>query len=98
MNELNTTTLDTINAISSMIDVNNMTSGITKSIDDGSFAWGLFFGIVGMSYSVFGKKSDNLIFLFSGIGLMGYTYVVTGLMSTLLVGITLTVIPFVIKR
>ncbi len=97
MNELNASTIEQINAIKGMLDSNSMTQGITQGIDDGSFVWGIFFGIVGMSYSLYGKKADNTIFLYSGIGLMFYTYLVSGLTPTLLVGIALTVLPFVIK-
>jgi len=69
-----------------------------QGIDDGSFIWGVFFGIVGMSYSMYGKKSDKDMFLYSGVGLMAYTYFVTGMTQTLAIGVVLTAIPFIIKK
>ncbi|SHO81196.1 hypothetical protein MNB_SV-15-1580 [hydrothermal vent metagenome] len=90
--------LNILQDVGNMPDINNITQGVTQSIDDGSFMWGIFFGIVGMSYSMYGKKSDKSTFLYSGFGLMGYTYVVTGLKETILIGVLLTAIPFFIKK
>ncbi len=72
--------------------------GMGQGIDDGSFIWGIFFGIIGMSYSMYGKKSDKDMFLYSGVGLMAYTYFATGMTQTLAIGLVLTAIPFIIKK
>jgi hypothetical protein len=71
---------------------------MTESIDDGSFMWGVFFGIVGMSFSMYGKKSDKDMFLYSGVALMAYPYFISGFKETILAGVLLTAIPFVVKR
>jgi len=71
---------------------------MTQSVDDGSFMWGVFFGIVGMSFSMYGKKSDKDMFLYSGVALMAYPYFITGFKETILAGVLLTAIPFIIKR
>ena len=84
------------NAMENIQSVVHQTMG--QGIDDGSFIWGIFFGIVGMSYSMYGKKSDKDMFLYSGVGLMAYTYFTTGMLQTVGIGVALTALPFIIKR
>jgi hypothetical protein len=79
-------------------DMQSMTESMTQSVDDGSFMWGVLFGIVGMSFSMYGKKSDKDMFLYSGVALMAYPYFISGLKETILAGVLLTAIPFVVKR
>jgi len=88
MNDLNASDLGGLGAMQDM----------TKGIDDGSFMWGVFFGIVGMSFSMYGKKSDKDMFLYSGVALMAYPYFISGFKETILAGVLLTAIPFVVKR
>ena len=62
------------------------------------FVWSIVFGIVGMGYFSFGRKRDEPLFLYSGIGLMVFPYVVEGLTYNILVGVGLCLLPFVMKR
>jgi len=77
--------------------LNNMQSmqEMGQNIDDGSFMVGVFFGILGMSYSMYGKNSSKDIFLFSGMGLMVYPYIISGYTETMITGIILTIVPFI---
>ena len=59
------------------------------------FVWSIVFGIIGMGYFSYGKKSDNNIFLISGIALMVFPYFVEGLSLNIAVGIGLIIVPFV---
>ncbi len=92
MNDLNLSGLQVDN-IQNIVD-----QSVGQGIDDGSFIWGIFFSIIGMSYLMYGKRSDKDMFLYSGIGLVAYTYFATGMTQTVAIGVVLTVIPFVIKR
>jgi len=58
------------------------------------FVWSIVFGIIGMGYFSYGKKSDNNIFLISGIALMVFPYFVEGLSLNIVVGIGLIIVPF----
>jgi len=81
-----------------MDNIQGIMQSASQGVDDGSFIWGVFFGIVGMSYAMYGKKSDKDMFLYSGVALMAYPYFITGFKETILAGVLLTAIPFVIKR
>jgi len=90
MNEINLSDMN-MTLLEGMKSMENM----SQNIDDGSFMVGVFFGILGMSYSMYGKNSSKDIFLYSGIGLMIYPYVISGYTETLLAGIALTIAPFI---
>jgi len=67
---------------------------------DGStvFVLSIVFGIIGMFYFYYGKRNvDKDIFLYSGIGLMVYPYLVDGLTSTLVLGVVLTLLPIAVR-
>ncbi len=64
----------------------------------GSIIVALATGILGMAYFVYGKRQQNLVFLFAGIGLCVFPYLVSGVWLELLVGAALTAAPFVIRE
>jgi hypothetical protein len=92
LNEIN------ITALQNMSDIQNMV-GSANSEDSSLFILSIFFGIIGMIYFSFGKKKDDKdMFMYSGIGLMAFPYLIDGKMETILIGLLLTIIPFFIKR
>jgi hypothetical protein len=76
--------------------------GIIKGFADGSTKGSIIamvgFSIVGMGYFAYGKKSQHLLMLICGIALMVYSYLVTGTVYIILIGIALSVLPFILGR
>ncbi len=67
--------------------------------DSSGFMLGILFGIIGMFYFYYGKKQeDRELFYYSGIGLMVFPYIVEGKNEMIMVGILISIIPFVIKK
>lgn len=58
---------------------------------------GLFTGIIGMAYFVYGKKQAKPVPLIAGLGLMIYPYFFDSFLWTMIIGGILIVIPFVYK-
>jgi hypothetical protein len=63
----------------------------------GGLLLSLFFGLVGTAYFIYGKKQQNYIWLFTGIGLGVYPYFVSNLYVLLLIGAALMAVPFYIN-
>lgn len=58
----------------------------------------IIFGVIGMVYFSYGKKRDGKeMFMYSGMGLMVFPYLVDTQSMTLLVGFLLTALPFFLK-
>ena len=51
----------------------------------------------GMGYFVYGKKQGQPVPLVTGIVLMAYTYFVDSLVWSIVIGVVLIVLPFVVK-
>lgn len=68
------------------------------NMDPTTLVWGLIFGSVGFAYFMYGKKQNRPVPLLSGIGLMGYPYII-GHSTFLLVGIgvLLTAVPWFLQ-
>jgi hypothetical protein len=56
------------------------------------------FSIIGLGYLSYGKKSQQLMMVICGIGLMGYSYFVGGTLYLILIGLILSILPFVLVR
>jgi len=56
------------------------------------------FSIIGLGYLSYGKKSQQLLMVVCGIGLMGYSYFVDGTLYIILIGLILSILPFVLAR
>ncbi len=63
-----------------------------------AFVWSIVFGIIGLGYFSFGKRQDKNIFLFCGLALMLFPYIVHGLTMTIIVGVILGVLPFIVLK
>lgn len=71
---------------------------LTGGSNKGSVIAMIGFSIIGLGYMTYGKKSQQLIMVICGIGLMGYSYFVSGTLYIVLIGIALSFLPFVIGR
>lgn len=58
---------------------------------------GIFFGIIGTGYFMYGRKAHNPVALAAGIGLGIFPYFVDGFLWTMLVGLVLAALPFVVS-
>lgn len=58
----------------------------------------IVFGMLGAAYAMYGKRRGDLFFIISGLGLMGYTFVVDSTAAVIWVGAALAVIPFILSR
>ena len=74
--------------------VGELTQGSTR----GSVIAMVVFSIVGLGYFSYGKKSQQLLMVICGIGLMGYSYFIDGTLHIILIGLALSVLPFVLGR
>jgi hypothetical protein len=74
--------------------VSEFTGGSTK----GSVIAMVVFSIVGLGYLTYGKKSQQLLMIVCGIGLMGYSYFIDGTIYIILIGLALSALPFVLAR
>ena len=72
----------------------DLTGGYTK----GSIIAMIIFSIIGLGYFTYGKKSQQLIMLICGIALMGYSYFVDGTGYIIVIGVGLSVLPFIFGR
>jgi hypothetical protein len=58
----------------------------------------LLTGVGGMAYFVYGKRQQNAAFLVAGVILCIYPYVVSGILTLILVGAVLLAAPFLLTR
>ena len=73
-------------------------SELTGGSNKGSVIAMVIFSIIGLGYLSYGKKSQQILMVICGIGLMGYSYFVDGTLYIILVGIVLCALPFVLGR
>ena len=74
--------------------LNDLTGGYSK----GSIIAMVIFSIIGLGYFAYGKKSRQFLLLLCGIALMGYSYFVDGTGYIILIGVGLSVLPFIFGR
>jgi hypothetical protein len=58
----------------------------------------IVFGMFGVAYVMYGKRQGDLFFILSGMGLMGYTFLVDSTAAVIWVGAALVIIPFILSR
>ncbi len=56
-----------------------------------------FAGLVGSAYLLYGRRQSEPWFIVTGIALIAYPYIVSGLVLTGLVGVALALLPFVLR-
>ncbi len=59
--------------------------------------WSFLIGTIGFGYFIYGKNTTRFIFLLSGIAMCAYPYFVQNILFSIIIGIILLIIPFVIK-
>ncbi|MEO7339181.1 MAG: hypothetical protein ABIV63_21605 [Caldimonas sp.] len=59
---------------------------------------GVLFGSLGLGYFVYGKKQHAGVPLVCGLALMAFPYFVSNTASTMLIGVLLSALPFIIRR
>ncbi len=74
--------------------LSDLTGGYTK----GSIIAMVIFSVIGLGYLTYGKKSQQFLMLMCGIALMGYSYLVDGTGYIILIGVGLSVLPFIFGR
>lgn len=74
--------------------LDNLTGSYTKT----SIIVMVIFSIIGLGYFAYGKKSQQLLMLICGIALMVYSYFVDGIVYIILIGVGLSVLPFILGR
>ena len=55
---------------------------------------GLFTGLLGTAYFIYGKKQRKIVPILSGIGLCIVPYILSGWVSSSLVSVVLCLLPF----
>jgi hypothetical protein len=58
----------------------------------------LLFSVIGMALVVFGRKSQRFPHIMAGIALMAFPYFITNLIALTLVGVILSIAPFVVPQ
>ena len=53
----------------------------------------LIFSSIGLGYFIYGRKQKHKVAFYSGIGLMGYPYLVTGIVPMIVLGVVLMLLP-----
>ncbi len=62
-----------------------------------SICIGMAAGLFGMAYIVYGRKTQTWMPIFAGIGLCGYPYFVDALWLSLVIGVALLALPFMVR-
>ena len=60
--------------------------------------WGLLFGSIGLGYFIYGRRQENMIPKYCGIGLMVYPYFVSNVYLLLGVGLVLLALPYFLRE
>ncbi len=66
-------------------------------MDSFSIVWSMLIGSIGFGYFLYGKNSQNFVWLISGIAMMAYTWFIPGILLSLLIGAILILLPFFLK-
>jgi len=67
-------------------------------MDVAQLYWGLLFGSIGFGFFLYGKRKKRIVALVSGLSLMAYPYFVSNTLIMVGIGVTVTAIPFFIRR
>lgn len=58
----------------------------------------IVFGMLGVAYTMYGRKQNDFYFILAGLGLVSYTFVVDTTAEVIWVGAILAVIPFILSK
>ena len=63
-----------------------------------SLLWATIFGVVGLAYFVYGKRQHLFVPLLCGMGLMAFPYFISNAALLFVVGLGLSVVPYVFRE
>lgn len=66
-------------------------------MNTGMLLWSFLIGTIGLGFVMYGKKAPNFVALISGMIMMVYPYFVDNIFVSIIVGVLLFIVPFVIK-
>lgn len=70
-----------------------------KNMDNADIlVWSVLFSGIGIGYFLYGKKQGAVVPLFTGLALFVYSYFMTSVSMTIIVGCILVVIPYFLRR
>lgn len=61
-----------------------------------AFVAAIFFGIIGSGYFLYGRRAHNWVALGAGVLLCIFPYFIDGFVATMLIGLVLVAVPFVV--
>lgn len=67
-------------------------------MDTATLLSGLLFSSIGVGYLMYGKKQQHQAALFSGLVLLGYSYLVSDLWLIWVIGMALLAVPIIWKN
>ena len=72
-------------------------NGRTKYVDTTLIFTGLLFGSIGMGYIIYGRKQSHLIAFLAGVGLCVFPYFISSIWVSIVLGVGLVLLPFMIR-
>jgi len=66
-------------------------------MDIASLLWGVLFSSIGFGYFLYGRKQQQLVPLLCGIGLMGFTFLVSNNWLLVAIGVGLMAVPYFVR-
>ncbi len=63
-----------------------------------SLFFNILISVVGFGYYIFGKKQQDIVFIFDGLALLVFPYFVANIWLTIVIGAILAVFPFLYKN
>jgi hypothetical protein len=78
-----------------LTDTNTLIKDVAGGSTKGQMIATVLFSIIGLGYMTFGKKSHRLLMVVCGVMLMSYSYLLSDTLYIVLVGIGLSLLPFV---
>ena len=67
-------------------------------MNESQMLWGLLFGSVGVGLFFYGRRQGKTVPLWSGIGLMVYSWFMPNTAAVLIVGVVLIAVPYFVRR
>ncbi|NNM61445.1 MAG: hypothetical protein HKM03_04690 [Steroidobacteraceae bacterium] len=67
-------------------------------MSEAQLLWGLLFGSIGTGYFIYGKKQHSPVPLFCGLVLILYTFAVSNPYLLVGIGVTVSAIPYFLRR
>ncbi len=66
-------------------------------MDGAELFWGLLFGSIGLGYVLYGRRQSKPVPFICGLALMGFPYLVDSNLALVLIGGTLSAIPYFVR-